>query len=213
MGGNLVRDYIESKFLGDRDEQNYPLPSDPNKLYNGNFDLNLNEIELIKSFDPREILGHPKREWTYRTALNHGSTLGYCCRGALKIANVPQPYLDQSYKFGRNFAMTLQAFNELEPFRRHGIGEDEQFSLVSAPVLFHLKHDPSIYEEIKKGEDSIANVNYSKLHQAVLNGPGIEKTKELIKEHSKKALEALEVFNNTDAKESLKNLVYSMEVS
>jgi decaprenyl-diphosphate synthase subunit 2 len=213
MGGNLVRDYIESKFLGNRDEQNNPLPSDPSKKFEGSFDLNLSEIELTKSFDPWKILGHPEREWTYRTALNHGSTLGYCCRGALKIANVPQPYLDQSYKFGRNFAMTLQAFTELETFRRHGIGEDEKFSLVSAPMLFSLEHDPSIYDEIKKGEITISNVNYSKLHQLVRNGRGIEKTKELIKIHSKKALEALECFKNTDAKESLRNLVFSMEVS
>lgn len=213
MGGYLVRDYVEAKFFGDRDEQNFPLPSNPSDKIDGLFDVNLAEIELTKSFNPKQVLGHPEREWIYRTALSCGSTLGYCCKGAMSMAKMPQNIQDHAYKFGRNFAMALQAYNELEPFRRQSIGEDAAFSLVSAPVLFHMEQDPTIYDEIKKGFTSVLNVNYSKLHREIISGQGIAKTRGLIKYHGRKATEALKIFNDTEAKESLQNLVYAMENS
>lgn len=215
MSGSLVRDYVEAKFFGDRDEQNFPLPSNPfDKMeIEGLFDVNLAEIELTKNFNPNQVLGHPEREWIYRTALSYGSTLGYCCRGAMSMAKMSKNIQDQAYKFGRNFAIALQAFNELEPFRRQNIGENSVFSLVSAPVLFHMDHDPTIYDEIKRGLKSVLNVNYSKLHREIINGPGILKTREMIKYHGRKAAEALKMFNDTEAKESLQNLIFAMEHS
>lgn len=38
------------------------------------------------------------------------------------------------------------------------------FNLTSAPVMLHLEHDPSLYEEIDKGTESVQNVNYSKVY-------------------------------------------------
>lgn len=37
------------------------------------------------------------------------------------------------------------------------------FNLTSAPVLFHLEKDPSLYAEIEKGLDTIHAVNYQKV--------------------------------------------------
>lgn len=210
MGGNLVRDYSESKFFGERDEQNFPLPSDPADKMSGLFNVNLDEIELTKNFDLRQILAHPKREWIYRTALSFGSTLGYCCQGAMAMAKMPTKIQDYAYKFGRNFAITLQAFTELEPFQSQH-RDDVSFSLVSAPVLFHIDYDPTIYDEIKKGSTSVADVNYTKLHREIMKGPAIAQTKDMIRYHGRRAREALEIFNDTKAKEVLQNLVYAME--
>lgn len=37
------------------------------------------------------------------------------------------------------------------------------FNLTSAPVMFHLEHDPSLFEEIDKGINSVQDVDYAKV--------------------------------------------------
>jgi len=37
------------------------------------------------------------------------------------------------------------------------------FNLTSAPVMFHLEHDPSLFEEIDKGVNSVQDVDYAKV--------------------------------------------------
>lgn len=37
------------------------------------------------------------------------------------------------------------------------------FNLTSAPVMFHLEHDSSLFEEIDKGIESVKNIDYAKV--------------------------------------------------
>lgn len=37
------------------------------------------------------------------------------------------------------------------------------FNLTSAPVMFHLEHDPLLFNEIDKGIESVQNVDYAKV--------------------------------------------------
>jgi len=48
------------------------------------------------------------------------------------------------------------------------------------------------------------------VHDVVLNGPGINYTKQLQKEHSEKAMEVLNVFEESDAKTALSNIIVAM---
>jgi len=41
--------------------------------------------------------------------------------------------------------------------------DSSSFSLVAAPVIFTLHHDPSLFAEIEQAKDSIEHVNYSKV--------------------------------------------------
>ena len=91
------------------------------------------------------------------------------------------------------------------------LGTGAQFSLVSAPVLFHLEHDVALYEEIEKGSRSIHNIDYTKVHQAVLNGPGLERTKILQRKHSLVALKVLDELPSTDARTALQNIIIAMQ--
>lgn len=86
-----------------------------------------------------------------------------------------------------------------------------QFSLVSAPVLFHLEYDPSIYAEIEKGCASVDDIDYEKLHRAIGNGPGLEKTKNLMRKHSHAAMEVLDRLPPTDARTALQNIILAMQ--
>ncbi|KAK9498966.1 hypothetical protein O3M35_003497 [Rhynocoris fuscipes] len=180
---SAVRDQAVSEFLGQRDKQNNPLPS-----------CGENAIA----------------DWTLRNVLSAGSLLGKSCQGTLKLAGHSNHVQEQGYKFGKHLALAWQACLELEPFLGSKYMPGSMFSLTSAPVLFHLEKDPSLYEEIKKGLDTILAVDYQKVHEIVSKGPGIELTKELQKEHSQKALEVLNAFQDSDARTALSNIIFAM---
>lgn len=48
------------------------------------------------------------------------------------------------------------------------------------------------------------------IHSIVMKGPGISYTKQLQKEHSQKAMEVLETFEESDARTALSNIIVAM---
>ena len=45
----------------------------------------------------------------------------------------------------------------------------------------------------------------------VMSGPGVELTKQLQKEHSRRAMEVLSVFQESEARTALSNIIAAME--
>jgi geranylgeranyl pyrophosphate synthase len=68
-----------------------------------------------------------------------------------------------------------------------------------------------LYEEIKKGRLSADKINYKIVHQAVLNGPGVERTKELQQKHAQMALDLLSHFPSNDASMALENIILATQ--
>lgn len=157
------------------------------------------------------ILGHPEREWSFRHTLSSGSLLGKSCQGTLKLAGLPKSLQKQGYFFGKHLALAWQASMDLEPFRVQELPHNSSYSLVSAPILYHLDHDPSLYDEIKKGRRSVDDINYAKVHRIVRAGPGIEKTQQLQRIHSKSAMKVLDEFPPSDARNALQNIILAMQ--
>jgi decaprenyl-diphosphate synthase subunit 2 len=207
-----VRDLAESNFIGDRDEQNVALPSDPSTRFEiSNSNEIVEDMENVKTIDMKFILGHPEREWSFRHVLSSASLLGRSCEGTLKLAGQSETLQKHGYAFGKHLALAWQASMDLEPFRMQDLPYNTSFSLVSAPVLFHLEHDHSLYEEIKKGRLSADKINYKIVHQAVLNGPGIERTKELQRKHGQAAMDVLNEFPAGNARTALQNIILAMQ--
>lgn len=157
------------------------------------------------------ILGHPEREWAFRHTLSSGSLLGKSCQGTLKLAGQSKSLQKQGYLFGKHLALAWQASMDLEPFRMQELPHNSSFSLISAPILYHLEHDASLYEEIKKGRRSVEDISYTKLHRIVRAGPGIVKTQELQRNHSKAAMTVLDGFPPSDARTALQNIILAMQ--
>ncbi|GLV38795.1 Decaprenyl diphosphate synthase subunit 2 [Carabus blaptoides fortunei] len=143
----------------------------------------------IKPLDVEDALGDARSEWTLRNVLSAGSLLGKSCQGTLILAGHPTELQEQVYLFGKHLALAWQACLDREPFQGPRNGA---FSLISAPVMFQLEHDPSLYTEIEKG-------------------PGLEKTRQLQKEHSQAALEVLQQLPESDARTALTNIIVAME--
>lgn len=82
---------------------------------------------------------------------------------------------------------------------------------MSAPVLFHLDYDPSLYEEILKGRENVEVIDYAKVHAAVIKGPGLDKTRDLQRKHSLAALKVLDELPSSDARTALQNIILAMQ--
>lgn len=214
---SAVRDFSESEFIGDRDEQNNPLPSKPGTEYPRNavqtkpFVSDFTETDALIPIDVQSTFGDPEKEWEVRHILNAGSLLGKSCQGSLKLAGQNEEMQKLGYLFGKHLSLAWQACLDAEPFQSNTLPSDATFSLIGAPVLFHLKHDPSLYDEIEKGMVSVDNISYQKLHKIILNGPGLEKTKELQHKHTTAAMHVLEKFPPSDARTALENIILAMQ--
>lgn len=195
---SAIRDLTEGEFIGPRDMQNNPLPS--------RFPPKSGELS------PQQLaLSAAVKDWRHRNILSAASLLGNSCKGTLILAGHDAELQQHAYEFGKHLALASQACLDLEPFTngsRYSLGE--MFNLTSAPVMLHLEHEPSLYEEIDKGQESVQNVDYAKIHEFVSRGPGLILTKQLQKEHSQRAMEVLDVFQESDARTALSNIIVAM---
>lgn len=213
-----VRDLAESNFVGDRDMQNNPLPSKPEPGATSSSDslsdedLGFGDLEdNTQPLNIKDVLGNPEKEWSLRHILSAGSLLGKSCQGALILAGQPVKLQKQAYLFGKHLSLAWQACIDMEPFSSPNLTPGGRFSLISAPVLFHLEHDPTLYEEIKKGRESVDNIDYAKIHSEVIKGPGLEKTRNLQKKHSLAAMAVLNELPPSDARTALQNIILAMQ--
>ncbi|XP_013201097.2 all trans-polyprenyl-diphosphate synthase PDSS2 [Amyelois transitella] len=202
---SAVRDLAEAEFLGDRDEQNNPLPSRP--LAEDQRGLASEWDCILDPLPMSGVIGSLLREWEARHVLAAGALLGKSCSAALKLAGHKPTLQTQGYLFGCHLALAWQAFLDLEAFTGP---EPSSFSLVGAPLAFTLEARPELYSYIEEGKKSVHDVDYHALYKAVLEGTGIEQTKQLQREHIANACRVLDNFPNCDARTALANIIVAM---
>ncbi|XP_026490065.2 all trans-polyprenyl-diphosphate synthase PDSS2 [Vanessa tameamea] len=202
---SAVRDLVEAEFLGDRDQQNNPLPSRPlpedQRTTASEWDCILSPLPMAG------VEGCARREWAARHVLAAGALLGKSCSAALKLAGHKPALQTQGYLFGCHLALAWQAFLDLEAFTGP---EPASFSLVGAPLAFTLEARPELYSYIEAGKKSVHDVDYHALYEAVLSGGGIQRTRQLQREHSGRAREVLDCFPYGDARTALANIIVAM---
>jgi len=147
------------------------------------------------------------KAWLNRNKMATGSLLASGFKGIGMLAQLPDEVTDRSERIGRNLAVSLQAFIELQPFLEEN-HFDSDLSLGSAPVLFHLQNDPALLEYIGTCEGDIDNLNLKKIYSTVTkDGSGIEITKELCKNHAAEVLKDVQELPDGDAKNALIRIV------
>ncbi|XP_063900009.1 all trans-polyprenyl-diphosphate synthase PDSS2-like [Zophobas morio] len=198
---SALRDLAEFEFFGLRDPQNNPIPSKPLPEQK---DVKIPDEFGVEPLKFEDILGNMKAEWTLRNILSSGSLLAKCCQGSLILANHEFFVPKLAYIFGRNLALAWQASLEKVQIK------EESFSLVSAPVMLHLQHDPSLYTEIEKGVSDQKKVNYDLIRKVVMSGPALDKTDQLKEEFSDAALNVLNNFSDSGSKTVLVNIIKAL---
>ncbi|CAG2179780.1 unnamed protein product [Oppiella nova] len=160
--------------------------------------------------------------WEERNFLRVGSLQANSCQSALQLSGHEESLQLKGYDFGKNIALGWQAFTELQPFidsYMHPLNTAPTFDLRSAPVVLHIENNGASLDEVvlDKSGDSGDDIqqqqpqyDFQKLHSLVRNGPAIDKTRQLIREYTDKALEALEGFPKSDASNALSNIVFAI---
>lgn len=200
-----LRDFSECEFLGKRDSQNRPIPSKPNQIQE--------DLQIPDEFDgdlfkyPR-VLGNTKAEWTLRTLLSGGSLLARACQSSMKLAEHPEEVQKKAYLIGKHLSLAWQAKRDCNIYSPDNRGE---FNLINAPLMFHLENNPDSYKEIEAGYENIETVNYEFLREQIPQGNGIERTKELQKENTNKALEVILTFPDTKPRSALINITNELK--
>lgn len=122
------------------------------------------------------------------------------------LADHPRFLQQLGYVFGRNMALAWQAHNDISIFKNN---KSEPFSLICAPLMFHLENDVSYYDELMKDIEN-QRLDYKEIKEVVRNGPGIEKSEKMYQDLSADALSVLHHFEESDAKAALVNIIKSM---
>ncbi|RVE47231.1 hypothetical protein evm_008099 [Chilo suppressalis] len=81
---SAVRDLAEAEFLGERDEQNNPLPSRP--VPEASWEPASDWDCILDPLPMGGVQGCLRREWVARHVLAAGALLGKSCSAALKLA-------------------------------------------------------------------------------------------------------------------------------
>jgi len=149
--------------------------------------------------------------WEERWKLGSGSLLGAGCESAMLLALQPENLQLAAKNLGSHTALAIQAYDEMRMFSSEGtIGSGGQFSLCSAPVLFHLQEDTALVDYINQFEHDLLQVDYKKVFDAVVSGEGLNKTKELSNVHVHESLELLREFPDNDGRQAFENLLLSL---
>lgn len=120
---STVRDFSESEFIGERDEQNNPLPSKPGTKpptqtkETNTADIDFSPDDVLKPMDISKFMGDPEKEWEARNMLNVGSLLGKSCSASLKLAEQSEELQKKAYLFGKHLSLAWQACLDAEPFQ------------------------------------------------------------------------------------------------
>jgi len=162
-------------------------------------------------FKTHDVMGSAENEWKLRHTLDGASRLGKSCQAALILGNHNEEKQNEIYFMGKHMYLSYRAAKDLSIFRSSKLPSSGKFSLVSAPLLFHLEEDPSLYEEIRKGLETVNNINFAKIHEIVRNGPGMEMTKDLLSKNSLIAFTLLHKFPKSESRRAIENLILSLE--
>lgn len=217
---SAVRDLAEAEFVGERDEQNNPLPSKPltpqqQALKYARFveaTKNVVHFDNLKPIEKNAVMGIPEHEWEMRHLLGTASLLGKSCQGSMILAGMSPAVQFTGYEFGKHLALAWQARQDLEPFMSDSIAVGTSFSLVSAPVIYHLEHAPECYADIQqKGCITVENVDYVKLHREIRSGPALDKTRALLRKHTLCSMKCLNQFAPSDARTALQNIILVLQ--
>ncbi|KAK4879531.1 hypothetical protein RN001_007677 [Aquatica leii] len=200
---SALRDLAEAEFLGLHDSYDVPLPSKP---------IDTETIEIVDDFGTKpyhtsDILGNPVAEWTLRNILGGASLLGKSCQGSLMLAKHSEEVQHSGFILGKCIALAWQAKIEQEVFVP---GSSGSFSLVSAPVMLHLKYNPTLYDKIEVGRHNALSIDYEEIRKDIQNGNALQDTQCLQQHFSIAALNVLYNLPKSDARVALENIIKTL---
>lgn len=108
-------------------------------------------------------------------------------------------------EYAKNFGIVYQIVNDISNFSTTGSIENMDISngIITAPVIYASKEHSEIKSLVRSQE-------YKKVLDIVMDSSGIEKSRQLAEKYSSKAIDVLDIFEDNEYKESLRDLTTSI---
>ncbi|XP_061599745.1 decaprenyl-diphosphate synthase subunit 2 [Cololabis saira] len=170
--------------------------------------------ENPSSAEPQDGLadGVDVASWEEQSFMSHGALLAKSCQAAMQLAKHDGDAQRLGYLYGKHLSLGHKLNSDLQPFMKGGMGEPVQFSLSSAPVVFHrqIVGEERWHQQLQQAKTLRNQLDYSKLLAAVKLEKGVSTAADLCCYHSNKALEAIQAFPSSEARSALENIAFAI---
>jgi geranylgeranyl pyrophosphate synthase len=199
-----ICDVVDASFIGSQDKHSNSLPFEPGMIPN-RIDMSFENSEKPVKLEGRS--GTAEDEWMIRQILHRGFLIAKGCQSsAILSGRGSQSVQKNCFELGKSLFLTWQAFVELKSFRDTPF-DGGKVNLTSAPFLFHLSHEPSLYKEICDESNSESGLNHASLHAKVVNGRGMAETEKLLEKLKSTTHGELSSFPASQGKSEIENIL------
>ncbi|KAK6540343.1 coq1 putative hexaprenyl diphosphate synthase [Orbilia ellipsospora] len=145
-----------------------------------------------------------------KTYLKTASLISKSCRAAAILGGSTKEVADAAYLYGKNLGLSFQLVDDLLDYTitSHDLGKpaqaDLKLGLATAPVLFAWEQYEELGPMINRKFSEAGDVE--KAWSFVQSSNGLERTRELAESFSRKAIEAISIFPDSEAKEGLEQI-------
>ena len=197
-------DVVDSNFVGNHTNNDLQLPFKRGqipKIVTASFEESWKPIKI------EGTSGTAEDEWKMRQIFSRAFLIAKGCHATSILANQPKSVQKNCFNLGKNFYLTCQAFGELEAFKQENVSDKLEVNLLSAPALFHLSFEPKLYDTIVAQAESNKGIDHAVLYHKIVNGPGLERTENLVKKLKTKTEKHLDLFSDSDEKTKIETLL------
>ena len=199
---SAICDIIDSSFIGKSNKNGLPIPFQPGKglkMKKKSFDSILKPVES-------EPKGTASDEWVLRQTLYRGNLISKGALANTLLAKKSLQLQKNSFEIALNMYLCWQAYVDLQAFTDINSEKNMEFLLSSAPVLFHLEKNPSIYGTLLS-QSMTSEDNYESLFTGVCRGTGVNETENLLTKLVKNTRKLLTEFEKSEEKSHLENIL------
>ncbi|KAL2866001.1 proteasome regulatory particle lid subunit RPN3 [Aspergillus lucknowensis] len=142
-----------------------------------------------------------------KTYLKTASLISKSCRAAALLGHSTPEVVEAAYSYGRNLGLAFQLVDDMLDYTVSGVelgkaaGADLELGLATAPLLFAWKQNPELGPLVgrKFGQEG----DVQRARDLVYRSNGVEQTRALAQEYADKAVAAISIFPDSEAKAGL----------
>ncbi|XP_062229576.1 solanesyl-diphosphate synthase 1, mitochondrial isoform X1 [Phragmites australis] len=160
-------------------------------------------MQISTSREQRRSMEYYLQKTYYKTA----SLISNSCRAVAILAGHTAEVSMLAYEYGRNLGLAFQLIDDVLDFTGtsaslgKGSLSDIHHGIITAPMLYAMEEFPQLHEVVDQGFDNPANVELALDY--LQKSRGIERTKELAREHANRAIKAIESLPDSDDEDVL----------
>ncbi|KAL8739349.1 MAG: hypothetical protein Q9190_007856 [Brigantiaea leucoxantha] len=145
--------------------------------------------------------------YLHKTYLKSASLISKSCRAAALLGQNSSEVVEAAYQYGKNLGLAFQLVDDMLDYTISGAelgkpsGADLKLGLATAPLLFAWKDNGELGALVGRKFSAAGDVEMAR--DIVARSTGLEQTRALAQEYADKAVQAISIFPDCEAKGGL----------